>query len=119
LSGPSRKIKLDRSRVPSRFEKAGWWLVGVIVGAVLTHQIEGFLNREKDESDLAKYYVASMPLHCKPKTSVELDAQIKQFIEATRRSKANGNGIPIWREDCSIGAQYSMNLQERLDFRGK
>ena len=123
LSGLSRKIKFDLSRVPSSLQKIGLWLFGAIFGAIIgafiTHQIESFLNREKDEADLAKYYVAAMPLHCKPKTSLELDEKIKRFIEATRRSRANGNGIPIWREDCSIGAQFSITLQEQLELKEK
>ena len=79
--------------------------------------MDNYLDQSKEEANLARYYVASMPTHCHPKTSLELDDQIKHFIEASRRARANGRGIPVWREDCSIGANYSITLEERAGIK--
>jgi hypothetical protein len=95
------------------------WLSGVVVGALITHFIEGYLNRSKEEADLAQYYVASMPSQCRPRTSLELDDQVKRFIAATRRARAHGDGIPVWREDCSIGAHFSITLKEGTGIKEK
>ncbi|MEQ1657016.1 MAG: hypothetical protein ABL960_15105 [Nitrospira sp.] len=91
-----------------------WWLVLVVFGAVINHGVEGYLNSEKEDQELAKYYVASMPLHCQPKTSMELDERIRRFVESTKRTRADGRGIPIWREDCSIGALFALEFEEQL-----
>jgi hypothetical protein len=92
-----------------------WWLVGVVCGAFITHPIDNYLNREKEEQDLVRYYVTNMPTQCKGKNSIELDQRSKDFAEAARRARASGKGMPVWREDCSIGAQFSLDFNERLD----
>jgi hypothetical protein len=92
-----------------------WWLGGIVCGAFINHAIESYLNRDKEDLYVARYNVENMPAQCKAKSSIELDQRIKDFVESMRRARANGKGIPVWREDCSIGAQFSLDFKERLD----
>lgn len=114
LLGFSKKVKLHLQQIWPSVSNLAWWTIGIMCGALITHWIESILNREKEETDLARYYVAAMPSHCRPNSSRELDEQIKRFIEATRRARAAGEGIPVWREDCSIGADLSIKLHEQI-----
>jgi hypothetical protein len=109
-----KRLKSVVHNLGPRLSKFSWWIVGVVVGAIITHQVDEFLNQAKDDTEMARYYVASMPTHCKPSNSLELDNRIKRFVEATRRARASGEGIPVWREDCSIGAHFSRSFKETL-----
>lgn len=91
-----------------------WWLFGALVGAVISHWVGSYLDRSKEDDILSRYYVSSMPPQCRPKTSMELDEQVKKFKDATKRAKADGRGIAVWRDDCSIGVHYSIELNERI-----
>jgi hypothetical protein len=93
------------------------WLISAVVGAIISHFVEAYLSRSKKEADMAQYYVANMPIHCHPKASMELDEQVKRFIEASRRAKAGGRGIPVWRNDCSMGENFSITLEENMRFK--
>ena len=108
------KLKSILQALRPRFSKFSWWVIGIVVGAIITHRVDNFLDQAKDDSELARYYVASMPPHCKPSSSLEFDDQIKRFVEATRRARAAGDGIPVWRNDCSIGAHFSVNLDDEI-----
>lgn len=114
LSNPLKRLKPVAQKVWPRVSKFSWWMIGVVFGAIITHQVDKFLDQAKDDTEMARYYVASMPSHCKPSTSIELDDRIKRFVEATKRARATGGGIPVWREDCSIGAHFSRIFNEKL-----
>ena len=111
-------ISRDKAKqVISNITKVWWWVIGIVFGALITHAVESYLNQEKEERMLAMYYVANMPPQCKAKTSKELDQQIKTFVEAAKRGRPEGRGMPVWRDDCSIGAEFSLKLGERLGAR--
>lgn len=114
---PLKKLKPILQKLRPHCSKLSWWVIGVVFGAVITHRVDSYLDQSKDDAELARYYVASMPPYCKPSTSLELDDQIKRFVEATRRARAAGKGIPVWREDCSIGAHFSIQLKDEIKLK--
>lgn len=60
-----------------------------------------------------------MPPQCKPKTSQELDDKVKRFKGALKKAKSDGRGIPVWRDDCSIGSNYSLTLKEQIGVKDR
>jgi len=96
-----------------------WWFIGAIFGAIISNIVTNYLNRSKEETSLAQYYVAMMPPQCKPKTSKELDDKIKRFKEALKKAKSDRRGIPVWRDDCSIGIDYSLTLKDQINLKDR
>ena len=90
------------------------WFIAAVCGAIISNVVTNYLNRSKEETSLAQYYVAMMPTQCKPKTSKELDDKVKRFKEALKNAKSDGRGIPVWRDDCSIGTDYSITFKEQI-----
>jgi len=90
------------------------WFIAAVCGAIISNVVTNYLNRSREETSIAQYYVAMLPPQCKPKTSQELDNKVNRFKEALKKAKSDRRGMPVWREDCSIGTHYSLTLQEQI-----
>lgn len=94
------------------------WLVSLAlssaVSGVIGYYVGQYLNRSTEEEKDARYAVAAMLLRCPVKDSRDLDARVSAYLTALRRAKADGRGGPEWREDCSIGVNWSITISERI-----
>jgi ATPase subunit of ABC transporter with duplicated ATPase domains len=67
----------------------------------------------RDET-IARYIVFAMLPQHPVKDSKELQQRVDQYLVALRRTKADHRGTPVYRENGSIGVDWSINLNETL-----
>ena len=64
--------------------------------------------------EIARYVVAAMLPQHPVKDSYELQQRIEQYLTALRRTKADHRGTPVYRENGTIGVDWSINIKEDL-----
>lgn len=87
------------------------WVLSAVGTGVIGYYVGAVLSRTDEQRAWARSYVLAMPERCRT-SSKDFEAQVQRFLEAAKRARADGRGIPVWREDCSIGAEYSITLSE-------
>lgn len=101
---------------------AGRWvavsLLSALIGAMVGYYFNGWMTRGEHEDTTARWAVASMLQRCPVKDSTELEARKDTYLAALRRAKKDGRGVPVWREDCTIGAHYTVPLGDTLRLNG-
>lgn len=92
-------------------------LVGVVLGGLLSFLASLYFYRRalrdstaREEEAIARYVVAAMLLRHPPRDSQDVDRRVQTYLEALRRTKADKRGVPVYREDGSIGVEWSLSL---------
>jgi len=100
-------------RMPVFKKRAVLGIVLLVVGLGLAWSFT-YKGIRKAEIDDARYYVATT--HCAhlPKNSREVQQSVDKYVDAKRRAKEDGRGVPIIRDDCSVGVDWSININELL-----
>lgn len=101
-----------------RWKTAGIWLASLLVSSLVSGAI-GFyvgkyLGRSSEEEKIAQYAVVAMLPGCPVKDSKELETRVATYLSALKRARADGRGAPVWREDCTIGVEWSITIPERI-----
>ncbi len=71
-------------------------------------------NVMREDETIARYVVLAMSPRYPIKDSRELDRRVESYLDALRRSKADGRGVPVYRDDGSIGIDWSLKLNDSL-----
>ena len=100
-----------------------WWrdLVFLLLGALLSwvgnyyyyNKAQRGAEAAKDQ-EIARYVVAAMLSQHPVQDSYDLQQRIDQYLAALRRTKADHRGTPGYRENGSIGVDWSINIKENL-----
>jgi len=69
------------------------------------------------EETIASYVVAAMLPQHPVKDSYELRQRVDQYLVALRRTKADHRGTPVYRENGSIGVDWSINVGVGLSIK--
>jgi hypothetical protein len=103
-----------------------WWrdLAFLLLGALLSwlgnyyyySKAQRRAEANKDQ-EIARYVVAAMLPQHPVKDSYELKQRIGQYLNALRRTRTDSRGTPVYREDGSIGVDWSINLDEKLSIK--
>lgn len=68
----------------------------------------------REEENIARYVVLSMALRYPLKDSRDLDSRVKSYLDALRKTKADKRGVPVYRDDGSIGVDWSLSFEESV-----
>lgn len=96
-------------------------VISLLIGALLSWLVSYYFyqkaekaNAMREDETIARYFVLGMSQRYPFKDSRELESRIKSYLEALRRAKADGRGVPVYREDGSIGVDWSLKLSDSL-----
>jgi hypothetical protein len=92
-------------------------VVGVILGALCSWGVTRYYYRqalrdaaEQEDRNGARAVVTAMAKLYPIRDSQDFEQRVARYLDALRRGRADGRGLPVYREDGSIGAQFSQKL---------
>jgi ABC-type antimicrobial peptide transport system permease subunit len=90
-------------------------LIGIIVGGLISWLVSRYYYKKQADAETAKYAVMAM-LHNHPvKDSKELQQRIDKYRDALMRTKKDKRGIPVWRDDGTIGVDWSLSITDNIN----
>lgn len=95
-------------------------LIGVALGWFGNYYFYQKARREADankDETIARYVVAAMLPRHPVKDSYELRQRVDQYLVALRRTKADHRGTPVYRENGSIGVDWSISVGENISIK--
>lgn len=95
-----------------------WWLTSYLASAVIGFYVGQYLDRPRQEREIAQYTIATMLPRCPVKDSKELETRVAAYLGALKRTRPDGRGVPVWREDCTIGVDLGITITERIRLKG-
>lgn len=91
--------------------------LGALVSFVILYPLESYFDRPREEENIARWAAASMYQRCPARDSREAEVRINTYLDALRRAKKDGWGVPIVRDDCSIGVHWSIEVKEKFHLK--
>jgi hypothetical protein len=99
-------------------------LIGLLIGAVFSWAVSAYYYRqasreaaEQEDLNHARHVVVAMAAQHPIRDSQDFEKRVAAYLEALRRGRADGRGVPVYRSDGSIGVLFSVELSDRLKLR--
>jgi len=92
------------------------WVTVAVVSAFIGSYVTAWMSQGAEEEATARWAVTSMLERCPVKDYSELVERKDAFLSVLRRVNNQRQGTPMWREDCTIGIHYSIEVQEMIQF---
>jgi hypothetical protein len=90
-------------------------LIGIIVGGIITWLVSRYYYKKQADAETAKYVVMAMLPQHPVKDSKELQQRIDKYHDALMRTKKDKRGIPVWRDDGTIGVDLSISITDTIN----
>lgn len=72
----------------------------------------------REDRQIAQYAIAAMLPDFPVKDSKELDQRVTRYLDALSRARADGRGVPVVRQDGSIGVEWSITITDTIQLSG-
>ena len=92
-------------------------IVGLTGGGITTWLVARWYYIKGKDEETARYVVLAMLRQHPVEDSRELQERIDQYLDALKRTKKDKRGVPIYREDGSIGVDWSLDFREKMGLR--
>jgi hypothetical protein len=96
-------------------------VVGILVGSALSLGIGVYFylralhdTAAQEDINRARHVVAAMATLHPIRNSQDFEERVAAYLDALRRGRADGRGVPVYREDGSIGVLFSIEIAEYL-----
>jgi hypothetical protein len=94
-------------------------VLSALIGALLSWAVTAYYYYKSEDENIARYSVAAMFHRCPVKDSRQYEARIGAYLDALARTKKDGRGVPVWREDCSIAVDWSLVVADTLSWKDR
>jgi len=76
--------------------------------------VSRYYYTKPQDQEIARYVVAAMLPQHPVKDSYELQHRVDEYLAALRKTKTDHRGTPVYRENGTIGIDWSINIKEDL-----
>ncbi len=96
-------------------------LVGTLLGTLLSGLVSLHFYRrasqdsaEQESRTIARHVVAAMLPQHPAKDSKEFEDRVQRYLAALTQARADGRGVPVYRQDGTIAVDWSLSFNEAL-----